>query len=124
MIWASTFEFELNLKYNSILREQSQIILNKLAKKFIRETQAMKSEDGFGFAYDYDFNNFWDEICVDAQGEWTFYHEEYTNVIELFACDAINELTELEKVILWTQTDDFDEQVKYLEYEYESNNLL
>ncbi len=109
------FEINLNLAYKNLIGKQVDIIVKKLVKRFVEHSQNLK--DGHTLlSDDSGLKNVWEEICVDMQGEWTFYHQTYISQIEMFVENVLYpKLTELEKTMIWTQTDEFDEWIEELE---------
>lgn len=109
------FEMELNLAYKRLIGKQVDLIVKRLVKRFVEHTKNL--QDGHMLlGDDSGLKNAWEEICVDMQGEWTFYHQAYISHIEMFVEDVLYpKLTELEKTMLWTQTDEFEEYLEELE---------
>lgn len=109
------FEMELNSEYQHLIRKQTEEILKRLVNKFIRYAQSLKGNCMLS-GDDSGLNNTWDEICADMQGEWTFYHQAYLDIIEQYADEVLFEtLTELEKTMLWTQTSAFEDWLEEIE---------
>lgn len=113
------FNYELNIEYNRLVGKQAKVITNKLARGFVKYCQALK-DDCLLSPDDSGLENFWDEICIDTQGEWTVYHYFYEEMVESYVdANIYPKLTELEKTILWTQTNSFNEWIE----EIEDNNI-
>lgn len=56
--------------------------------------------------------NTWEEICVQIQGEYSYYWDSYEEAIELFLQPHLDKLNPYEEFAIWLQTDegmDYDE---------------
>ena len=114
------FEMKLNLAYKNVIGKQVDIIVKKLVKRFVKHTKELK--DGHTLlSDDSGLKNVWEEICVDMQGEWTIYHQTYISHIEKFVENVLYpKLTGLEKTMIWTQTEEFDEWIDELEEKHQN----
>jgi hypothetical protein len=78
-------------------------IRDRITRKCIRKIQGCDitlSCDDSGL------KNTWEEICVQIQGEYSFYWDTYEETIEQFIQPCIDNLNEFERFALWLQTDE------------------
>lgn len=70
------------------------------AKVKLRKIKEKLSGDDSGL------RNAWEEICVQVQGEESFYWQSYQDVMYDIVRTELALVSELERVALWLQTDD------------------
>lgn len=74
----------------------------RLTRRMIRWLQTLPAElsgEGSGL------KNIWDEICVQVQGEESFYWDAYKATITAFYEGSVEDLKRHEQLALWLQTD-------------------
>lgn len=65
--------------------------------------------------------NVWDEICVQQQGEESFYWSAYQETIDQILLDKVSQLDRASLLALWAQTDD---GVDWLDVHHADDNGL
>ncbi len=106
---------------DKIIVFESDCICRKIKKKVIKSLQAMK--DCMMSGKDGPLKNIWDEICVQVQGEESFYWDSYIDTINQCITREIVLLKEEEKQAVWLQTDEYEEWVEQIEDEEKIDNI-
>lgn len=75
----------------------------KIARKVVRTLQRMTDVLS---GEDSPIENVWDEICVQVQGEYSFYWEVYVDVVDQIVASQIDNLTTDVRLAIWLQTDE------------------
>ncbi|EMS31165.1 hypothetical protein C943_02312 [Mariniradius saccharolyticus AK6] len=82
------------LKYESqIVTYFAEKIKNEIVRKCIRDLQRCKVTLS---GQDSGLINVWEEICVQIQGEYSFYWDSYEETVELFLQPYLEKLNQYE----------------------------
>lgn len=91
-----------NLSESSIVRVVAQQAATRLARKVIRDLQQMhQTLSGEGS----ELRTTWDEICVQVQGEQSYFWDTYDETARQLVSAYTDELAEHEREAIWLQTD-------------------
>lgn len=108
----STEEFYESLcySYEQLMALLAEPIIKRLVCSVRRRLQSLKRESNMMlWGEDSGLKNFWDEICVQVQGEESIFFDMYIDTIEEIIEEFLSKRTEEEKIILWTQTEEYEE---------------
>ncbi|MGI5976758.1 MAG: hypothetical protein ACOX68_03580 [Candidatus Limivicinus sp.] len=101
------FYKELSNFYGEVLQEEAKQLIPSAAKKVIRELRGFKTDSGMmQSGSDSMLENIWDEICVQVQGERSFFWENYSELIDDICADVLKkDFTAAEIKIIGLQSD-------------------
>ena len=83
----------------SIGQRECKRLANKVRRELQRMTAEMLSGD------DTCLKNIWDEVCIQVQGEESFFWESYEDVIDRLIRSNVEKLTPDIRQAIWLQTD-------------------
>lgn len=89
---------------DKILEKVADKACNKISTKVIRNLQKMT--DCMLSGDDSSLRNIWDEICVQVQGEESFYWDTYLDTVSSLILKEISSLDEEIKQAIWFQTEE------------------
>ena len=115
------FNETLLFSYEMLMSRLAEPILKRLVWKVKRELQSFgKDSNMMQSGDDTPLQNIWDEFCVQVQGEEFIFYDAYLDFIEGLISQLLNDCTEDEKIILWTQTQGYEDWVcqDFVEYDY------
>ena len=105
-----TYDQHLSLGYRYIIDGHAKDCVDKVVRKIIRMLQKCKRDSNMMLSEaDSGLDNLWDEICVQVQGEHSFFFDVYKNTIFLFTDHTLKECCNPNEIqMIWLQTDAFD----------------
>lgn len=104
------FSETLVFSYELLMGHLAETLLKQLTGKVKRKLQGLDRESNMMMSSeDSNLRNVWDEFCVQVQGEQSFFYDSYLDVIESIIAELLANCTEDEKIILWTQTQEYEE---------------
>lgn len=97
---------ERRLSESGVARESGEVLACKIARSTIRALQSMPSTLS---GDDSALLTVWNEICVQLQGDESFYWESYVEIIETCVEERLQGLRRYELEALWLLTPEADE---------------
>lgn len=85
-----------------IVEALANSLVDKIAKKCIRGLQKLD----ITLSGDPRLKTTWDEICVQLQGEYSFYWDDYEDAVFNFAKAEVDKLELFEQMAIWFQTEE------------------
>ena len=105
------FNETLLFSYEMLMSRLAEPILKRLVWKVKRELQSDNKLIQYGV--DSFLHNTWDEFCVEVQGDGftSYYYYLYLDSIAATIHRLLKDCTKDEKIILWTQTQAYEDWV-------------
>ena len=99
----------LNHSYERLMGRLAEPIVKRIVGSVKRNMQRLDRNSGMMQSEeDSCLGNVWDEFCVEVQGQQSLFYELYLDYIEKLVFEKINECSKDETIILWTQTQGYD----------------
>lgn len=96
--------------YECLMERFAEPIVRRIVNKVKRELQSFDRDSGMMQSHeDSGLKNVWDELCAQVQGEESVFYSAYLDVVESIINGLLDACQEDEKIILWTQTQDYEE---------------
>lgn len=89
---------------NKIIRDLADRECKRISTSIIRRLQKMKGNSMLS-GDDSELGNTWDEICVQVQGDRSFFWDAYEQTIEQMLHSAVESLTQETETAIWLQTE-------------------
>ncbi len=107
------FNETLLFSYEMLMSRLVEPILKRLVWKVKRELQSFgRDSNMMQSGDDTPLQNTWDEFCVRVQGEEFIFSDAYLDLIERIVRQVLNDCTEDEKIIIWTQTQGYEDWIR------------
>lgn len=99
-----TADMAQKLSEHRIVRALADEVCQSVLRRTIRALQSMTNPDGLLSGEDSGLANTWDEICVQLQGEDSYFWDTYEEVVRTFVEGFVDELPANEREAVWLQT--------------------
>ncbi len=104
-----TVDMAKKLSEHRIVRALADEVCQRVSRKTIRALQSMANPDGLLSGEDSGLTNTWDEICVQLQGEESYFWGSYEEIVRTYVESFVGELPAHESEAVWLQTPEGDD---------------